>query len=115
MSDRNTSASPPPPTPRACTSAAGAGAATPPRLRDARRAARRFGIDAPKTPSPSQQWELRTVGSFTGATFDRSYAELEVQDHIQDIRETKDEISDRAATAPCAASRATTCRGCAGT
>jgi putative membrane protein len=63
-------------------------------LRDAQRAARRFGIDVPKTPSPSQQWELRTVGSFTGATFDRSYADLEVQDHIQDIQEAKDEISD---------------------
>jgi putative membrane protein len=63
-------------------------------LRDAVRAARRFGVDVPKTPSPSEQWELRTVGSFTGAAFDRSYADLEVQDHIQDIQETKDEISD---------------------
>jgi putative membrane protein len=63
-------------------------------LRDAERAARRFGIDVPKTPSPSQQWELRTVGSFSGAAFDRSYADLEVQDHIQDIQEAKDEISD---------------------
>jgi putative membrane protein len=63
-------------------------------LRDAARAARRFGVTVPKTPSPSEQWELRTVGAFTGATFDRSYADLEVQDHIQDIQETKDEISD---------------------
>jgi putative membrane protein len=63
-------------------------------LRDAARAARRFGIDVPKTPSPSEQWELRTVGAFTGAAFDRSYADLEVQDHIQDIQETKDEISE---------------------
>jgi len=63
-------------------------------LRDAVRAARRFDVDVPKTPSPSEQWELRTVGSFTGAAFDRSYADLEVQDHIQDIQETKDEISD---------------------
>jgi putative membrane protein len=63
-------------------------------LKDAERAARRFGIDVPKTPSPSEQWELRTVGAFSGAAFDRSYADLEVQDHIQDIQETKDEISD---------------------
>src|SRR3954470_14570606 len=63
-------------------------------LRDAVRAARRFDVNVPKTPSPSEQWELRTVGSFTGAAFDRSYADLEVQDHIQDIQETKDEISD---------------------
>jgi putative membrane protein len=63
-------------------------------LKDAERAARRFGVDVPKTPSPSEQWELRTVGAFSGAVFDRSYADLEVQDHIQDIQETKDEISD---------------------
>jgi putative membrane protein len=62
-------------------------------LRDAERAARRFGVTVPKTPSPSEQWELRTVGAFSGTAFDRSYADLEVQDHIQDIQETKDEIS----------------------
>jgi putative membrane protein len=63
-------------------------------LRDAKDAARRFGIDVPKTPSPSEQWELRTVGAFTGTAFDRSYADLEVQDHIQDIQETTDEVSE---------------------
>jgi putative membrane protein len=63
-------------------------------LKDAQRAARRFGIDIPKTPSPSEQWELRMVGLFSGTPFDRSYAFLEVQDHIQDIQEAKDEISD---------------------
>jgi putative membrane protein len=61
-------------------------------LREAERTARRYGIDIPKTPSPSERWELRTVGQFTGAAFDRSYADLEVQDHIQDIQETSDEI-----------------------
>jgi hypothetical protein len=30
----------------------------------------------------------------TGTPFDRSYAFLEVQDHIQDIQETRDEIRD---------------------
>jgi putative membrane protein len=63
-------------------------------LRDAVRAAHRFHVDVPKTPSPSEEWELRTVGAFTGTAFDRSYSDLEVQDHIQDIQETKDEISD---------------------
>jgi putative membrane protein len=60
-------------------------------LHDAVRSARRFGIDVPKSPTPSEQWEVRTVGGFTGAAFDRSYADREVQDHIQDIQETKDE------------------------
>jgi putative membrane protein len=63
-------------------------------LSDAVKAAHRFGVTVPKTPSPSEEWELRTVGSFSGAAFDRSYSDLEVQDHIQDIQETKDEISD---------------------
>jgi putative membrane protein len=63
-------------------------------LRDAERAARRFGVTVPKTPSPSEEWELRMVGLFTGVPFDRSYAFLEVQDHIQDIQETRDEIED---------------------
>jgi predicted outer membrane protein len=62
-------------------------------LRDARRAALRFGLDVPKSPSPSQQWELRTVGALSGPAFDRSYADLEVQDHIQDIQEAKAELS----------------------
>jgi putative membrane protein len=63
-------------------------------LSDAVHAARRFDVDVPKTPSPSEEWELRTVGLFTGTAFDRSYADLEVQDHIQDIQETRDEIRD---------------------
>lgn len=50
-------------------------------------------MSVPKSPSPSTQWELRTVAGFSGAAFDQSYADLEVQDHIQDIRETKAEIA----------------------
>jgi putative membrane protein len=61
-------------------------------LGDATRVARRLGIDVPGSPSPSQQWELKTVAAFTGADFDRSYADLEVLDHEQDIQESKDEI-----------------------
>jgi putative membrane protein len=62
-------------------------------LTDAQQLARRLGIAVPKTPSESQRWELRTVASFTGAAFDRSYADLEVSDHKQDIQESRDETS----------------------
>jgi putative membrane protein len=54
--------------------------------------ARRLHIDVPDSPSPSEQWELKTVSRFSGAAFDKSYADLEVQDHIQDIQETSDEV-----------------------
>src|SRR4051795_1726728 len=38
-------------------------------LSDAVKAAHQFGVTVPKTPSPSEEWELRTVGSFSGAAF----------------------------------------------
>ncbi|HEY4281277.1 MAG TPA: DUF4142 domain-containing protein [Conexibacter sp.] len=60
-------------------------------LADAVELAQRLGIDVPSGPSPSQQWELRTVASFSGRDFDRRYADLEVQDHVQDISEARDE------------------------
>jgi len=63
-------------------------------LKDAKALARRLGIDVPKAPSPSMQWELRTVGSFSGAQFDAAYADLEAKDHQQDISESQDEVSD---------------------
>jgi putative membrane protein len=63
-------------------------------LADAAKLARRLGIDVPKAPSHSQQWELRTVAGFAGATFDRSYADLEVADHKQDIQEANAETAD---------------------
>jgi putative membrane protein len=56
--------------------------------------ARKLGIEVPDSPSPSQQWELRAVAQFSGRQFDRWYADLEVQDHIQDIKEAQDEVSD---------------------
>jgi putative membrane protein len=56
--------------------------------------AHKLGVEVPKTPSPSQQWELSVVSSFSGAEFDRWYAALEVQDHIQDIQEATDEVTD---------------------
>jgi predicted outer membrane protein len=59
-------------------------------LASASKLARRLHIDVPGGPSPSQQWELRVVASFSGAEFDRWYSDLEVQDHKQDIQEAKD-------------------------
>jgi putative membrane protein len=61
-------------------------------LEDATALAERLGIDVPDSPSPTQQWELRTVAQFHGRDFDRRYADLEVQDHMQDIQEAQDEI-----------------------
>jgi putative membrane protein len=61
-------------------------------LADAIELARKLGIEVPDSPSPSQQWELRAVAQFDGSDFDRWYADLEVQDHIQDIQEAKDEV-----------------------
>ena len=60
-------------------------------LADAIKLAHKFGIEVPKAPSPSEQWELKTVGRFTGLAFDKSYADLEVFDHMQDIQESSDE------------------------
>jgi putative membrane protein len=56
--------------------------------------AHKLGIDVPGSPSPSQQWQLRAVAQFNGRQFDRWYADLEVQDHMQDIKEAQDEVSD---------------------
>lgn len=61
-------------------------------LEDATALAERLGIEVPDSPSASQQWELRTVAQFHGREFDRRYADLEVQDHKQDIQEAQDEI-----------------------
>jgi putative membrane protein len=61
-------------------------------LQDAVDVAHKLGVDVPDTPSPSQQWELRTVEQFKGAEFDKWYSDLEVQDHIQDIQDAQDEI-----------------------
>jgi putative membrane protein len=63
-------------------------------LQDAVDVAHELGIDVPDEPSPSQQWELRAVAQFQGSEFDRWYSDLEVQDHIQDIQETQDEIDN---------------------
>jgi putative membrane protein len=63
-------------------------------LKDAIGLAHRLGVSVPGAPSPSQRWELTTVAAFSGADFDRRYADLEVLDHEQDIQEAKDEVSE---------------------
>jgi putative membrane protein len=62
-------------------------------LAEAVHLARRLDIEVPKTPSPSMEWELSIVSTVSGATFDQWYTSLEVQDHKQDIDETKTELA----------------------
>jgi len=63
-------------------------------LSEAVKVARNLGIAVPKAPTPSQEWELGTLGGLPATSFDAAYATLEVQDHKQDIDDTKLEISD---------------------
>ena len=62
-------------------------------VKEADAAAKKLGIKVSKTPSPSEQWELSVVATFSGSAFDKQYSGLEYKDHEQDIQETKDEIS----------------------
>jgi putative membrane protein len=61
---------------------------------DAAKLAKKLGVDVPKTPSPSEIWELQIVSRLHGRTYNRWYSSLEVYDHVQDIQETTDEIKD---------------------
>jgi putative membrane protein len=63
-------------------------------LADAAKLAHKLTVSVPKSPSPSMQWELKQVGSMTGATFDKAYASLEVKDHTEDIQNTMEESSN---------------------
>jgi putative membrane protein len=63
-------------------------------LADTEALARRLGVEIPKAPTPSEQWELRIVRTLKGHAFNHWYSSLEVFDHIQDIGESKDEIQD---------------------
>jgi predicted outer membrane protein len=63
-------------------------------LKDASKVARRLGISVPGKPTPSMQWELQIVGTLSGSQFDHWYSDLEVEDHKQDITESKDEIKE---------------------
>ena len=62
-------------------------------LADAAKLARTLTVSVPKSPSPSMQWELKQVGSMTGAAFDKAYAALEVKDHTEDIQNAMEESS----------------------
>jgi putative membrane protein len=63
-------------------------------LSEAVRMAKRLGISVPKTPTTSMEWELAILSRFAGAApFNGWYSKLEVQDHKQDIDESKDELS----------------------
>jgi putative membrane protein len=48
-------------------------------------------VDA--VPTGSQSWELRTLQGKTGTDFDKSYADLEVSDHHDDISDSKFEVA----------------------
>ena len=50
--------------------------------------ARRLGIKAPSSPTPSEQWEIQISSSLSGNAFDKWWSDLELQDHKQDISET---------------------------
>src|SRR4051794_10313141 len=63
-------------------------------LADAVTLAKRLKIFVPKTPTPSQEWEIGVLAGLSGADFDRAYTSLEVQDHKQDIDDMKTEVSD---------------------
>jgi putative membrane protein len=63
-------------------------------LKEAVRLARRLGVSVPKTPSPTQEWQLNIVGTMSGTGFDAAYASLEIQDHKQDIDESKTEARE---------------------
>jgi putative membrane protein len=65
-------------------------------LADAAKVAKRLKIFVPKTPSPTQEWELQTLNGLSGPSFDAAYAQLEVQDHKEDIDDNKTEASDGA-------------------
>jgi predicted outer membrane protein len=54
--------------------------------------ARKDGVKVPTAPTPSEVWELDTVRTMTGISFDRFYSSLEVKDHQQDIEETTFEV-----------------------
>jgi putative membrane protein len=61
-------------------------------LADAKKLASKLNVRLESSPTPSEQWELQVVASFSGTQFDHWYSTLEVKDHQQDIQETTDEL-----------------------
>jgi putative membrane protein len=63
-------------------------------LSDAIKLAHQLKIDVPSSPTPSEVWELKVVAAAKGKAFNVLYSSLEVYDHLQDIEETSNEISE---------------------
>jgi putative membrane protein len=63
-------------------------------LKAAMALAKAHGVQIPRAPTPTQQWELRAIAGQSGAVFDTLYVDLETADHEQDIAEAHDEVSD---------------------
>jgi putative membrane protein len=63
-------------------------------LRESKTLANALHTQIPHSPSPSEQWELTVVASFSGNDFDKWYTTLEVQDHKQDISEASNEAKN---------------------
>jgi predicted outer membrane protein len=61
---------------------------------DAKKLARKLGIEVPTEPTYPQKWDLSQVGSMTGSQFDQAYTSLEALDHKQDIKDAESEIED---------------------
>src|SRR4051794_13127309 len=62
-------------------------------LIDAKALAARLHVSLPDNSSPTQQWELRVLTTMSDGEFDHWWAMLEVNDHIQDIEEARNEVS----------------------
>jgi putative membrane protein len=62
-------------------------------LQEATALAQRLGVPVPAAPSPLQQWALRAVATFSGADFDRWFADLQVEGHRQAIAEAQTEVA----------------------
>jgi putative membrane protein len=58
----------------------------------------KLGVEVPKAPSLTQQWELQMVSSLRGHSFNRRYSSLESYDHEQDISQTTDEVKNGSLT-----------------
>jgi putative membrane protein len=63
-------------------------------LAQAVKVAKQLKIFVPKSPSPTQEWQLQAISGLAGPSFDMAYTRLEVQDHKEDIEDNKTEVSD---------------------
>ena len=61
--------------------------------------AKSLGVKLPTGPSIMQEHEIGATSQHTGSAFDRSYARLEVSDHIMDIQSADGEAREGSLTA----------------